>query len=150
MPADPRTSDAEPAGYTLTGRLGGPQLRLDERTGLPTSIAAGSYLPAIPIRFAVTLETDGRETAGPMGGLDYIDTRRHRAGAMVVGSLEHISNGPEDTHRVLLDADGWLVRLTLAFRPDHPRVAVHLAASPAQHDDDHRDDKQGEEAILRD
>jgi glycosidase len=150
MPADLRTSKTGRAGYTLTGRFGGPQLCLDERTGLPTGIAAGPHLPAIPVRFAVTLETDGRETAGPMGGLTYTGIRRHRAGAMVVGGLEHVSNGPEDTYRVLLDADGWLVRLTVTFRPDHPRIAVHLAASPAQHDDDHRDGRQGEEAILRD
>ena len=148
--AAPRTSGTGEACRTLAGRLGGPQLRLDERTGLPTGMAAGPGEPAIPVTFAVTLETGGRETSGPMGGLTYTGTRRHRAGAMTGGGLEHVSNGPEDSYRIPIDADGWLVRLTVTFRTDHPRIAVHLAASPAPNDDDHRDGKHSEEAILRD
>jgi Alpha amylase, catalytic domain len=121
----------------VTPRGGGVTIRLDEHTGLPASFAPHAAGPVVPLRIGIELETGGDETPGTTGGLTYVNTHRHTVRNIVPGSLHHTTNGPDEAYVIDTSAGNWLVRLKIAFRPEHPRVELRVAASPTAPDDEH-------------
>lgn len=101
----------------------------DDGSGHPLRLRDGiTALP--PLSFGIELETDGDEVLGVMGGVAYRGTRRRAVTRLRPETLSHTTNGAEDTFTVDADADGWLLRLTFAFGPDHPRARLSIAATP--------------------
>jgi glycosidase len=137
----PGPGDTEARPRTLATRTAGIEITLDPHTGLPSAFAATQQGASIPIRVGIELETDGDEIIPTTGGLSYANTRRHPATEAVPDSLRHTTNGPNDHYILETSAGEWLVRTTLTLRPEHPRVALRIAASPRH--------SQAGEGILR-
>ena len=103
---------------------------LDEHTGAPTAIVDPASGVEVPLGFGIAVESGGVEVPGAMGGLAYRDTELSSMDGIVSGSLDHVTTGPSERFAFEARAGEWRVRYTVAFRDEHPRVALRVAVSP--------------------
>ncbi len=113
-----------------TGRIG---IELDRRTGLAVALLvelAPGKRERLPLRFAATLVTEGREVDGQPFGLAYADTVDLSAFSLASSAIRHEYAGYDEIFTVETRAGEWRVDWEYRFRGSAPRIEVQVILAP--------------------
>jgi len=113
-----------------TGRIG---IELDRRTGLAIALLSErepNQRERLPLRFAATLVTEGREVDGQPFGLAYEGTVDLSTFALVSPAIRHEHAGYDEIFTVETRAGEWRVEWEYRFRGSAPRIEVQMILAP--------------------
>jgi len=118
--------------WNRSRRLG---IELDEQTGLPRALLA--HQPTgrqarFPLRWTVTLVTEGDEVERDPFGLAYANTADLSNFTLTSRTVPHDFEGSDDLFTVSTAVEGWEVDWEYRFRSSAPRLEIQVVLTPGR------------------
>ena len=105
------------------------QLSIDSMTGLPTGIRSTTDEDAIVIQSALRIVAGGRDGRGPLGKIQYLDTKTHSE-MKVTGKIASYLLRNGRCISVPVAIGGWQGRIHYVFKAEIPRLTVKFEWQP--------------------